>query len=472
MEEANEREPPVTVNVKALANYFQSLNQRDNGRVCDLVASTSASRYNKPSSQCTGPCLPVTKLGLPPASTSTSPSSLTSLSCSDSFSSSDKQHDNHEQRHQPPEALKTSGERVHTKHKQSPPVPLPRISLIRKQTAYGSSPKNNDDQSIYCDIINTSHEDDFYSHHAEDDSDNHDDQEDIYEEIPDSFYSSHPELQCASRQHNNNPFKSDQINRKLSSSLQKIKIVLQRSLGDESRRKASLFQFTKDRKLPKPPSVEQLERPFRSSSHDIYQDKCNEVSKQQSDYYYDIQEVASCTGSDEYYICIDDDELPNDVDRDEEDGYEQIIHPVTPEVKTDSPATGKSTTYDNCVQYAEIDPVLTRELEKKIEKDQKRLERRRKEHADKLLRSFGLTGLEVPVNYGTVKADAGRSRGRRLRVKKGETVLVLRMQGNPPGFYLAKNERSEVGYVELCNIEFDPESIKAIMRVDTEVSAS
>lgn len=371
--------------------------------------------------------------------------------------------------------------------------------MIRKQTAYGSS-SNHSDQSIYCDVSETSQED-YESTLMEDD-------EDIYEEIPDTYYSSQPDIQRASTHHNSPP-RSDQINRKLSQSLQKIKIVLQRthrSLGEEGRRKNSLFTFksreSKDRKLPKPPSIEQLERPFRSSTSAIYRerregggkvgegegeregsrgsrDASQETSQEESEYYYDVRELNSPESSDDYYYCLED---PTE---EEEDPYEEITYPDEKanniinnnDVEDRNDNDNKSSERYNSnssaggVQYAEIDPVQTLELEKKIQKEQKQLERRRREKAEKWRRKFNLTGQEVPVNYALVKSDVGRGRNNRLRVKKGETVLVLRMEGNPPGLYLAKNERSEVGYVELCNIEFDPESIKAIMRVETEAAS-
>jgi len=112
----------------------------------------------------------------------------------------------------------------------------------------------------------------------------------------------------------------------------------------------------------------------------------------------------------------------------------------------------------------EIDARKTAELEKKIEKEQKLLEKRRRESAEKLRTKFNLTGQEVPVNYGIVKEDAKKSKYN-LRVGKGEVVLVLRMEDNPPGLWLAKNERSEIGYVQLSNISCDAQVVKALMHV-------
>lgn len=96
-------------------------------------------------------------------------------------------------------------------------------------------------------------------------------------------------------------------------------------------------------------------------------------------------------------------------------------------------------------------------------KKELRLLKKREAIAEKLKERFNLTGEEIPVNSGTVKKD---SKGTRhdLMVKKGETVLVLRMEGNPPGKWLAKSERGKIGYVDIANITVDPESVKTIMK--------
>lgn len=90
-------------------------------------------------------------------------------------------------------------------------------------------------------------------------------------------------------------------------------------------------------------------------------------------------------------------------------------------------------------------------------------ERKQNLKAIKLKKKFNLRGDEIPVSAGVVKED---HRGNRydLFVRKGETVLILRMEGNPPGKYLAKNERSKVGFVHLDNISFDAESVKCIFK--------
>lgn len=114
------------------------------------------------------------------------------------------------------------------------------------------------------------------------------------------------------------------------------------------------------------------------------------------------------------------------------------------------------------VEYAQIDEVKTLELERKIARETKRLERKQKERADKLRKKFSLTGEEIPVNYAVVKEDV-RGTSHKIKVKKGEIVLILRMEGNPPGLCLCKNERDRVGFVEISNIACDPQVVKTIM---------
>lgn len=71
---------------------------------------------------------------------------------------------------------------------------------------------------------------------------------------------------------------------------------------------------------------------------------------------------------------------------------------------------------------------------------------------DKLRKKFGLKGTEEPLETGRVKAA---SRGSRLdlSLRKGESVVILRMDQNPPGKWLVRNDKGEVGYAELTNIE-------------------
>lgn len=101
-----------------------------------------------------------------------------------------------------------------------------------------------------------------------------------------------------------------------------------------------------------------------------------------------------------------------------------------------------------------------------------------------------LTGEEKPLDFGFIKESA---RGRRndLSVRKGEKVFILRMDNNPAGMWLVQNINGKsrniyliiilwfwwlflvinllfisfffsVGYVELTNIEVEPEYVKSV----------
>ncbi|XP_067119185.1 FYN-binding protein 1-like isoform X3 [Centruroides vittatus] len=102
---------------------------------------------------------------------------------------------------------------------------------------------------------------------------------------------------------------------------------------------------------------------------------------------------------------------------------------------------------------------LRRNEEKRRRREQKEQEKREKELA-KLKKKFGLTGEEIPIDSGLVKADSHGGLFQ-LSVRKGEIVLILRMENNPSGKWLVKNERGKIGYVELTNIEVDADSIRS-----------
>lgn len=101
--------------------------------------------------------------------------------------------------------------------------------------------------------------------------------------------------------------------------------------------------------------------------------------------------------------------------------------------------------------------------------DRKQLTNQEKKHLKKLdkiekrMKMFNWSGEEVPVNAAIVKQDHKGSKSD-LFVQKGEVVLILRMENNPPGKWLAKNERSKIGYVHLDNVQFDAESVKAVIK--------
>jgi len=64
-----------------------------------------------------------------------------------------------------------------------------------------------------------------------------------------------------------------------------------------------------------------------------------------------------------------------------------------------------------------------------------------------------------------VKENANKTRFD-LKVKKSEVVLILRMEGNPAGKWLVKDERGKIGFVDLSNIAIDPDSVKTLMHLN------
>ncbi|KAG8185828.1 hypothetical protein JTE90_024805 [Oedothorax gibbosus] len=158
-----------------------------------------------------------------------------------------------------------------------------------------------------------------------------------------------------------------------------------------------------------------------------------------------------------------DEELYQDADDIDEEFYEEMPCDMLLE-ESGSPL------YSNNKKEIER---LKREEEKKIRKELKEREKREKE-MEKLKRKFGLNGDEIPIDDGLVKTDSKGGKGGDLPVRKGETVLILRMEGNPSGRWLVKNEKGKIGYVELTNIEVDPLSVKSVMTIRRQsvISAS
>lgn len=102
------------------------------------------------------------------------------------------------------------------------------------------------------------------------------------------------------------------------------------------------------------------------------------------------------------------------------------------------------------------------ELDRKLMKQQKALDKKREMRAEKLRKKFNLLGNEVPLMSGIVKKNqSGNSLN--LTVNKGEVVLVLRIHGNPSGMWLAKDERSKIGYISNQLVEVDLENYKSLM---------
>ncbi|KAI2807750.1 FYN-binding protein-like [Blomia tropicalis] len=114
--------------------------------------------------------------------------------------------------------------------------------------------------------------------------------------------------------------------------------------------------------------------------------------------------------------------------------------------------------YDNADVVQQLTNGSSKDFQEQEKKQMKRLKK-----IQKMMKRFHLSGDEIPINAGIVKNDQKGSKTE-LLVRQGETVLILRMDNNPPGKWLAKNERSKIGYVNLDNVCIETESIKAAIK--------
>lgn len=165
------------------------------------------------------------------------------------------------------------------------------------------------------------------------------------------------------------------------------------------------------------------------------------------------------------------DRLENDVESDETDYYEGVkdSHSHSKEFEDEyyqdaSEINGNEAIYEVLPfeyeqNYGSLESCLN-SIKDDSNGNYNKFDKKRKSQNTKLMKKFQLTGQEVPINSGVVKDDFRGGRNE-LSVKKGETVLIIRMEGNPPGKWIAKNEKGKIGYIELSNITFDPESVKS-----------
>ena len=165
------------------------------------------------------------------------------------------------------------------------------------------------------------------------------------------------------------------------------------------------------------------------------------------------------------------DRLENDVESDEADYYEGVkdSHGHSKEFEDEyyqdaSEINGNEAIYEVLPfeyeqDYGNVEGCLN-SMKDVSDENYNKFDKKRKLQSIKLMKKFQLTGQEIPINAGVVKDDFKGGRNE-LSVKKGETILIIRMEGNPPGKWIAKNEKGKIGYIELSNITFDPESVKS-----------
>ena len=172
---------------------------------------------------------------------------------------------------------------------------------------------------------------------------------------------------------------------------------------------------------------------------------------------YDLMDEESfkdCFGSKN----ADEEDLYQDIDLLDEDIYESLPNEFNEETKK-----SETVVYANDATCAPP-KACESELDRKLRKQQKALDKKREMRAEKLRKKFNLLGNEVPLMSGIVKkSQNGNSLN--LTVNEGEVVLILRIHDNPSGMWLAKDERSKVGYISNQLVEVDLENYKSLMNV-------
>ena len=139
------------------------------------------------------------------------------------------------------------------------------------------------------------------------------------------------------------------------------------------------------------------------------------------------------------------------LDEEEEDIYESLTNEFTnDQMAKEEEKTNQRTNNEN-------------DLDRKIMKQQKILDKKRQLQAEKLRKKFNFKGNEIPLMTGVVKENV-KGNHLNLTVFKNEIVLILRInEENPSGKWLAKNERSKIGYIDLHLVDVDMENYKCLM---------
>ncbi|CAL1530133.1 unnamed protein product [Lymnaea stagnalis] len=146
----------------------------------------------------------------------------------------------------------------------------------------------------------------------------------------------------------------------------------------------------------------------------------------------------------------------------------EIVEPETEDIYEDegSFAQPQESEEDKKKRLKEEAEAKKREEKEKRDREKEEEKKRKKEDKDKKealkkLKKFGLTGNEPKVGEGQIKQDA-RGSGQNLTVKKGQTAMILRLDGNPANKWLVQVE-TNIGYVDNSNIDVDPAIIKKAM---------
>lgn len=456
---------PGNVNVRALALFFQNIQQQANGQPPIRRSSAPANNgrvVNNTSSSSSNSSSPINEVNyVDHARTST-------CSCSNDQRMA---HQLAEERdsssaYQPPALNAYANSDTINNNRRSRPVPRPRMSILRKKwynelrfdddaAAANVDAARRNQYSIADSASPTS--DDIYSEIDEG-------IENIYEVLPCNRVYEHNEKgeysntrkECGAAA-DHNKFRSS-----LSLLIQKSKFLSHRLHDKQIRRTLSSFAKSCDtllsdtptrpaRNVPRPPSIEQLiNRPsfsalgassrYRSSpaglGHNGFHDAIGEGSdiyasiggSESSDYYQGIDDQSDLSDGEEIYHDAED--VRSSGEQIDETIYETISHHSTLPRAAEPLADTHTSDDHERIYYNDIN--YRQRLEKKIERQQRIIDKRRASEQQKLKKKFNLNGDEIPINWGIVKADARQTR-LDLKVKAAEIVLILRMTNNPPG---------------------------------------
>ncbi|KAL8584637.1 hypothetical protein ACOMHN_002366 [Nucella lapillus] len=139
--------------------------------------------------------------------------------------------------------------------------------------------------------------------------------------------------------------------------------------------------------------------------------------------------------------------------------------PNTPEINRDREKDKENKEKEEAARKKAKD-----EANKKEEKER----RKKEEELKKMRRKFGLNEGDEKVGDGVAKSSAsGGVFSKDLGVTRGETIAILRMDGNPAGKWLVQNEHGKIGFVNSNNIEISTPTIRHLMEgVKHETGAS
>lgn len=149
-------------------------------------------------------------------------------------------------------------------------------------------------------------------------------------------------------------------------------------------------------------------------------------------------------------------DIENLKDDDDDDIYESLTNVLHGSLDLLNDIKDLPIKQDHYVNYQKNHPD-----DRKLLKQQKILDKKLQSQAEKLKKKFNVSGNEIPLNVGVVKRDY-KGTHNNLTVNKDEIVLIMRIESNPPGKWLAKNERGKFGYIDLNLVDVDTNTLKCL----------